>query len=124
MSIFPVNNINIIKILHVYVQRNVIFIKQLLRLFSNVLVFYQNTYSEGEVQENDEIDEEDQVYSHWAKRKVVEEQKFVHIFKEKQVKKLKDIKEIKDEHKSQKKYRNRKFKAAQLVQISLNSKEF
>ena len=43
---------------------------------------------------------------------MVEEQKFVHIFKEKQVKKLTDIKEFKDEHKSQKKYRNRKFKAA------------
>ena len=43
---------------------------------------------------------------------MVEEQKFMHILKDKQVKNLKDIKEIKDEHKSQKKYRNRKFKTA------------
>ena len=66
-------------------------------------------YSEGEIQEHDEVDEEDLVYSHWAKRKVVEEQKFLHIFKEKNIKKLEDLKEIKDEQQCQQKYRNRKF---------------
>ena len=45
---------------------------------------------------------------------MVEEQKFVHIFKEKQIKNLKDIKEIKDECKSQKKYKNRKFQISGL----------
>ena len=70
-------------------------------------IFYLN--SDGEVQENDEIDEEDQVYSTWAKRKVVEEQKFIYILKEKQIKKVRDIKEVKDEQQCQLKYRNRKL---------------
>ena len=65
-------------------------------------------YSEEEIQEHDEVDEEDLVNTHWAKRKVVGEQKLLHIFKKK-INKTKDINEIKDERQCQKNYRNRKF---------------
>ena len=65
-------------------------------------------FSEGEVQDNNENDEQE-MNSAMAKRKVVDEIKFKGVFEEKEMKTIKEIKIVKDKEKTQKKFRSRKL---------------
>ena len=65
-------------------------------------------FSEGEVQDNNENDEQE-MNSAMAKRKVVDERKFKVVFEEKEMKTIKEIKIVKDKEKTQKKFRSRKL---------------
>ena len=65
-------------------------------------------YSKGEVQDYNE-DDEQEMNSAMAKRKVVDERKFKGVFEEKEMKTIKEIKIVKDKEKTQKKFRSRKL---------------
>ena len=65
-------------------------------------------YSEGEVEDYNE-DDEQEMNSAMAKRKVVDEIKFKGVFEEKEMKTIKEIKIVKDKEKTQKKFRSRKL---------------
>ena len=65
-------------------------------------------YSKGEVQDYNE-DDEQEMNSAMAKRKVVDEIKFKGVFEEKEMKTIKEIKIVKDKEKTQKKFRSRKL---------------
>lgn len=66
-------------------------------------------YSEGDIQELNEVEQENEIHTAMVKKQVVEEMKFQNIFEEKTVNTISEIKIIKDREKTQKKFRSRKL---------------